>query len=433
MRAISYNISPPTLMPENRTQLSSSPTQGQIDQMVEVFIHPNGWKYYRRGNTISDFSSFQVRADIHGDDYDIAQIGEGHSHSLFVDHKARLASKDEGEIWGSVDPFEPEKMHKLKIAYWEFMCKYPCHRQLPNGSFEAAQQLLHCYVMDGLRRRTETKAPFSLEQSKELLSYMNEHAKDETERLESTFDIPSQSHALTALISWIFMTSAKHREIHSYGLRTKQDALSPPKSPGVFFRLSSILCFGVPRSHLRRITEALEFMRLQKRVDAWDECLKLLAEEMAMCVLGATVLLASSISLLTIPGMTTSNLAVALLSVVFTLGSMMTGIYMQWQTYKVNFEDENIVKQATVLAVLFSIPAALLIWATLLFTGAVIMYALLALQSGSGSVEFRHQTSLAVLVPCVVFALVMGTVVVYFRGLRARHEKYQIEELEKGP
>lgn len=158
-----------------------------IGQEYSTWIHPNGWQYFQyklQGNSI--ITHVDPRLKMHGEktlepyvrklepfpdeNYEIG-LSEGKDGTLrgviYVNHSLRLASEEiarvtEAHTLGS-DSYDEH------IEYWTFMIQHPAHSPLPKGTLSAAKQLLKLYIMDGLRRRTESHSPFSLEQTKQML------------------------------------------------------------------------------------------------------------------------------------------------------------------------------------------------------------------------------------------------------------------------
>ncbi|THU93364.1 hypothetical protein K435DRAFT_861593 [Dendrothele bispora CBS 962.96] len=384
---------------------------GSTEGWKECF-HPNGWKY-RYHPSLHVISTQLTEAEISNDpklgqEYRDAVLGSDSKPELYVNHKNRSASRKWNDVRDDV-----KLTDDLHIAYWDFMCRFPAHRALPKApgdessnspefdsdAFRAAKQVLNFFKMDLIRRQSDSNAPFTLEQCKELLEYLNTYE----EPSETSFDsIPSQTVAFTALISWILWTAAKHRKLHGYGTDYMQsEARHLHEALGytqvLFHLVSSTLLFGAARSHFERISTALETMRLQDRTDAWVTLLSTLDQELTVSNLGSTVLLSSSTAFLAVPGMDKFSRIVTLVSVVLTLGSVMTGLYLQWQTGKIRFKDESF--EPMTLAIAFSIPFAALVWAIILFTASVITYSVLGTRPDQDSLSttFGNSTWIAVL------------------------------------
>lgn len=404
-------------------------------------IHPNGWKYFRKDNLVTDVDVAELhevenyasifQSALGEDKYEISVSKSDEDEALktlLVNHEMRCASEQKEDIMSADGNAE---CYDRRIAYWEFMCRYPSHRPLPPHALSVARQLLDCYIMDALRRRSESHAPFSLEQSRELLEYLQKSDGMQDERSQmprgsaSSFDIPSKSASLTALVSWIMLTSARHGDLHKYGQRSAHDFPSQRrKRDHPSYLIFSMLCFGAPRSHLHRANFALTTMKLQGRVDAWAEYLDLLNGELQISVLVATVVLTAAVSFLAVPGMVGLTLVITLLTVAFTLGSIMTGIYLQWQTGKIKFGSIT-ASRAALLSVFFSIPFALLTWAMILFTAAVLLYSFFGIQMipDQPSQRFDRATYISVFTSSFLFICIISVTVVFFRHLRYTHRR----------
>ncbi|THU89698.1 hypothetical protein K435DRAFT_968962, partial [Dendrothele bispora CBS 962.96] len=405
----------------------------------EHYIHPNGWKYFYHPelHIVSSFDVTKISDDfksepLPGSEYDVVWPDEQNQKKLFVNHIRRYASFELGDIQDNAK--QDDKVDQLHIDYWGFMCRFPAHRSLPKGdgpdgsssdAFQSALQVLNFFKIDLLRKRSDSEVPFSLSQCKELLEYLNTYKEPSKNIFPG---VPSQSVALTALISWIMWTAVKHQQLHKYGqyIQSEQPSLHERLSHSNrfwFHLISSTLLFGGANSHLERISIALITMRLQDRTDAWATFLSTLNQELTVSNLGATVLLSSSTAFLAVPGIDKVPRIVTLISVVITLGSVMTGLYLQWQIEKIKFKDVKI--QPTALAIIFSVPFAALIWGIILFAVSVITFSILGTvdsseQSGQ-STTFGSSTWISVLVVSCVLVIIVGALVSVFRMIRYKH------------
>ncbi|THU87677.1 hypothetical protein K435DRAFT_919437 [Dendrothele bispora CBS 962.96] len=319
------------------------------------YIHPNGWKYFYHPELhivtsldvteIPDNFKFEPSP---GSEYDVVLQDTQGSQKFFVNHVRKYASFELRDIQG--DAKQDDKVDELHIAYWDFMRRFPAHRSLPKGdgpdgspsdsdAFQSALQVLN--HPDLLRKReSDSEVPFSLIQCNQILEYLNTYK----EPSKNTFPgVPSQSVALTALISWILWTA-----------------------------------------------------------DAWTTFLSTLSQELSVSNLGAAVLLSSSTAFLAVPGIDKVPRIVTLISIIITLGSVMTGLYLQWQIGKIRFKDVKI--QPTALAIIFSVPFAALIWGIILFTVSVITFSILGMvdldsgsEQGGQSTTFENSTWISVL------------------------------------
>ncbi|KAE9398359.1 hypothetical protein BT96DRAFT_976481 [Gymnopus androsaceus JB14] len=407
----------------------------------EECFHPNGWKYlyHPELHAISGSNHPKVNNSTYpkalDSTFDVLLDQDGEV-KLIVDHHQRYAASTLKEVQDI-----REEMDKRRVAYWKFMCDFPAHRPLQDcgavggahssanskcDAFHSAKQVLNFFQMDLLRRRSDSEAPFTLEQCTELLTYLN--AYEEPDITFTTFPgIPSQISAFTALISWILWTGVKHKIRHNYGgyMMGETEQLQHQPSCTVtctnilFQFVSSTLLFGAPRSHYERISTALSTMELQDRTDSWTAFLARYDQELTVSNLGSTVLLSSSSAFLAVPGIDNFTRIVTLISIILTLGSVMTGLYLQWQTGKVRFKDIDVNKRA--LALVFSIPFAALVWSIILFTASVIMYSVLGTLNSPAT--FGSATWIPTLTVSCVFAVIVGAVVFIFRIVRYKHSR----------
>ncbi|KZT22381.1 hypothetical protein NEOLEDRAFT_658078 [Neolentinus lepideus HHB14362 ss-1] len=437
-RQSSSDLECASLHTRSMTSAESTPISKSWPGWVEC-VHPEGWRYFQKDNIVTDAApDRQQEVEQHiativrtltDDSYDISVSSSATDPALktvFVNHELRYASEKMHEVTSSADALTSDRR---RIEYWKFMCHYPAHRPLPSGALIMARQLLECYIMDSLRRRSESHAPFRLEQSKELLEYLEKFNGTENGTLmlkETTMGsgVPSRSSAIVELVSWILLTSARHRQLHKYGQRSVHN-LQSKSNQHISFLLISAICFGAPRSHLHRTREALSTMKLQGRADAWAEFMDVLHGELGISVL-ATVVLTAAVSFLAVPGIDNVTIIVTLVTIAFTLASIMTGIYLQWQTGKVRFVDIE-PSLAPLLATFFSVPFALLTWGMVLFTSAVLLYSILGYEAqlDTSVGRFGRATYTSVFVFSFVFVCVIGVNVTFFRHLRHNHRQAQ--------
>jgi hypothetical protein len=115
---------------------------------------------------------------------------------------------------------------ELRINYWGFMITHPSHRRLPKRAENAAREVLNFFLageypnilftqrifdilglIEGLRRKSDSRAPLSLEECRQLLDYLDQSSRiDPPVRADPT-NYPgfSQSTARTHLLSWILL------------------------------------------------------------------------------------------------------------------------------------------------------------------------------------------------------------------------------------
>ncbi|KAF5362608.1 hypothetical protein D9758_009565 [Tetrapyrgos nigripes] len=401
-------------------------------------IHPNGWIYfvsqsYHVVTTSREAENSPIDPPLGNHEEAVVDV-QGKAE-LYINHALQYASSERKDIVDNIvgnDNAAAEARAKFWIAYWNFMYRFPAHHESMRpitkpptiAPLLAAQQVLNFFKMDLLRRRSDSEAPFTLNQCKELIDHLNKPLLETAQ----PFPIPDQRVALHALVAWVLWTAAKHYKLHRYGQHLRSDLeAEKEKTPLVFHALSSGLLFGAPRSHLERIRTALKTMMLQDRTDAWVTLLKVLEGELNVSNLGATVLLASSSAFLAVPGLDRFTRIVTLTSVVLTLSSVMTGLYLQWQTGKIRFK--NVTFRPTALALLFSLPFAALVWGIILFTLSVIMYSVLGTAdsnsanqpAGTASTTFGMSTWIPILAISCVFTIIVGITVLVFRFIRYKH------------
>ncbi|KAF9070257.1 hypothetical protein BDP27DRAFT_1324080 [Rhodocollybia butyracea] len=387
----------------------------------EEHVHPNGGKYlYHPGLRVLSKTSRKVNIpnDLKlGSTFDI-QLDENGHINLFVNHQESAKTADHDG---------------LRRCYWHFMCDFPSHRPLRDcganeyghagltsfdcDAFHAAKQVLNFFKMDLLRRRSDSEAPFTLEQCKELLECLDTY---EDPKHITFLDVPSQSSALTALVSWVLWTAMKHKIRHDFGgymigkgRHQLQPKLEVDRTTVLFHIISSVFLLGAPE--------------LQDRTDSWTSFLRQFDQELTVSNLGSTVLLSSSSAFLAVPGIDKVTRIVTLVSVALTLGSVTTGIYLQWQTGKLRFKDIDINHKA--LALVFSIPFVALVWAIILFTVAVIAYSILGTLDPPNE-TFGSATWIPTLVVSCVFVVIVGVLVLIFRVVRYKHDAKEARQLE---
>ncbi|EPQ51886.1 hypothetical protein GLOTRDRAFT_132697 [Gloeophyllum trabeum ATCC 11539] len=227
---------------------------------------------------------------------------------------------------------------------------------------------------------------------------------------------------MSALASFVMLATIRHSKLHKYGRHTIDEDNSPPEEHGVLFYLLSVGLFGVPREYLRRIRAALTLMKLQGRVDVWAEFLDSFDKELKIPILAATVILAASCSFLAVEGIGDTPLTMLLLSITFTMGSLMTGSFLQSQAERMKcFDIISCESAATyVFAVLFSIPVALLTWATGILAAAILAYTARGFQPepGRSATHFGPETYAPVFASSFTFLCLGCIMFFYFRGVR---------------
>ncbi|KAF5341283.1 hypothetical protein D9758_017638 [Tetrapyrgos nigripes] len=407
----------------------------------QAFTHPDGWLYYYHPET----NSVMYASEQPKEDPEMNKTSELENLEVLLDIRKKTEDvcqprpsirfvRFRQNYYLSIYPDD------LRIDYWKFMCDYPSHRPLFNDNqeppfsdfepFQNAKMVLNFFKMDLLRRRLDSEAPFDLDQCKELLDHLNTY-EPSSSRLTS----PNEKVAFGVLISWILWVSAKHCQLHEYGRhsRRKSDPL---------------------RGYKQRITEAFRAMKLQDRTDGWVTLLRTIEQELTVSNLGATVLLSSSTAFLAVPGIDRNTQIITLMSMVLTLGSTITGLYLQCQTGRIGFKDvgQSILPSVFILqahrgryeelrpimlAILFSVPFATFVWAMILFTVAVILFSKVGMSSsGEGASSTNPAPSLgnaaftAVLTVTCMFFVIVLIIVVFFRLVQWQRRQNIQKEVE---
>jgi len=145
----------------------------------------------------------------------------GHGVKTYLNHALWYASPDKNTVTRTDHP--PEQVYDLRIAYWYLMYRHLSHMPLRPGTEQAAREALNVYIMEGLRRRSESRAPFSLEESQKLLKWLNKRDGENADfvMLSPSGNLLTQSSARTLIVSWILFNVAYHSKAIKYGLQTK--------------------------------------------------------------------------------------------------------------------------------------------------------------------------------------------------------------------
>jgi hypothetical protein len=222
---------------------------------------PDGWKCLHSAGLITDdewliiqpLSLGILRRKLDGDCDEISRLPlNGHSVKTYMNHTLCYASWDKDAVTRT--DHEPEKgsvildnlnyfftglirhqltVYNLQIAYWYLMYQYMSHIPLRPGAEKAARESLNIYIMgesphyqfhsvgllacllgvciEGLRRRSESRAPFSLEESRKLLKWLETSDEDSANFvvLPPSGRHLSQSSAKSLVISYIMLNVGK--------------------------------------------------------------------------------------------------------------------------------------------------------------------------------------------------------------------------------
>jgi len=304
-------------------------------------------------------------------------------------------------------------------AYWEYINGHPCHVPLPKNAFEDAiavltwymqgtlfgsYSLLLCiiisvYLTDRLLNSEDSIVPYSKELSKDLLDVLSVMSDN-----KDTFDSARNGYLKSNLVASILERAAGERVRQHYGeqgareflkktLNVRREVLDEPEwtiLDPIFEFCMAFLCFGTPYAYLRHINEF--FMAGVGRTDTITERWQLFVDENVAdwtnTNLVATVLVSASVALLAIPGIDKATRLLGIISTLFSIASIVSGLLNVWQNQhksRTNLEltvifdffenAESHVKTDKLLAILLSLPMVLLIWSTLLFAASMVTFA----------------------------------------------------------
>jgi len=132
------------------------------------------------------------------------------------------------------------------------------------------------------------------------------------------------------------------------------------------------------------------------------------------------------VGFLTVPGIDSVTRIIALLSVVCTLGSIMTSVYLLWrhQGGKLEYNISLLgTFQVNALAMILSIPFASLVWGVIMFLVAVVLYSFLGFQStlAGSNVPVHGGLSIAVLVSSMAVTVILLGSFLFFHFFRHRY------------
>jgi len=168
---------------------------------------------------------------------------------------------------------------------------------------------------------------------------------------------------------------------------------------------------------------------LRGDLDTWPTYVETLVREWSTFNLAATVLLSASVGFLGIPGIGSATRTVALLSVVFTLGSIMTSVYLLWRhqggrrrvEYNISLLAPGV--QVDALAIILSLPFASLTWGVILFLVSVMLYSFFGFQStfAGDNMHVRGKSWVPVLFSSIVVVVTTLGSFAFFRFFRKHH------------
>ncbi|KDQ08467.1 hypothetical protein BOTBODRAFT_191740 [Botryobasidium botryosum FD-172 SS1] len=379
--------------------------------------HPAGWVYFSapalRFLTDKDIRDPDTYADLLPACTDHAACAlPAHIEILFhdaqisfVNHATRLISPALADVLGPGAAELPLQNRLFcHVLYWQHVRQHPSHRRLDKRAEREALAALEWPTIAGLIGNEGYKAAFSREDSAELRS--------------SLLACASGSPAKTVLIAWILESHYQHCVFIDHGQFTHHDfrdnlrpysSSSPSSSSQFSFSLSAILykiltttiillLFGTPENYLAHLDElsAKPAWSDVRSGTLWRTYVQKLVKEWSDFNLVATVLLSATVAFLAVPGIDRITRIAALISVLCALGSIAIGLYLVWRHQTQTKYDaecnylENIHTSFGTLpiAILLSLPLALLIWAILSFSISIITYTLFGFaQSISGEQE----------------------------------------------
>ncbi|CCM04849.1 uncharacterized protein FIBRA_07042 [Fibroporia radiculosa] len=387
-----------------------------------MYIHPRGWVYFRNSeyNVIVDedirapvmlfrfmncpiLETFSTLPD--GVEASFLNLSGSYFH-LFVDHNQCTA--DYGATYNPQTVFKSTSMLRRRELYWNFVQQHPTHIPFPERGSQEAVDAIKLYYWDNLSMGTRSIVPFSKIECEELL-----RALDTPKGIQPNANMTSS----TVLVAWILREVYSFRKADRFGTSTYRQMddfhQSPVKNTHRVPRTSllsrillgilmNILCFGIPQTYLENVSSASEFRgRLSNLQQSWEKYTQELTQEYSDFILISTVLLSiparspsATMALLSVNDVYQAARVCAIMSSITALGSITLGAFMVWRhrrnmgvspslTFAYMHNARGRALGLPGHAILLSLPAVLLVWSLVGFTGAILAYALQNIASGT--------------------------------------------------
>ncbi|KZV76515.1 hypothetical protein PENSPDRAFT_731113 [Peniophora sp. CONT] len=333
----------------------------------------------------------------------------------YVDHAKRsifwlhdlLLWKELNAVQGVLSP--DHIYHKINQFYWHHIFHFPAGREDSSAHFgkDVWSQLLsfmHFNALDTIisPRSTSFYSDLELMQMKKMVKLAHDQSRDNALYPEQL-----------STVARIQMVMAEQRFLHAHGQPyvrlTNNDSIHPKedgrKSGSWLFHIISFLLFRSPISLLEDLHHVTVDGIVQEY--AWRKYFKRLLEDWDRLVLQGTVILTANVSFLAIPdvlhfpgqpsgtSLTQSwikpnyawGASLSYISTLLSLGSVMAGLLLARlnrsqieqhtdATAAVNYLDRHtsLIFDLEPIAVIYSLPYALLIWGTGFFLAALLSF-----------------------------------------------------------
>jgi hypothetical protein len=309
----------------------------------------------------------------------------------FVDHVERVifwahpyTCEPGGEILFNVKAAKKFShiKYSLESQYWYHCELYPHNRYLPRQIFDELREIIIHANAETITSDTSL-APFDGNELAKMLDLMD--------RIEGNID---KMHAHSVCVVARFMrlfTKVKYTNFCGQpGARVDADRSIYYKEgherETLVFRLSNLILWYGPRKHHKRIQRVW----VDEIINAprWKDFITQLDTEWTWYTLYSTVLLAVDVSFLAVPGITTngssqtsSNIAVYM-SALCSVGSLVVSVLLVDQSYDFQTAEGGALYMSLMtsaipgienLALMHSLPFALLVWAMVFFGLALSM------------------------------------------------------------
>ncbi|KAG2144711.1 uncharacterized protein EDB93DRAFT_1152863 [Suillus bovinus] len=302
----------------------------------------------------------------------------------FVDHVARVifwahpyTCQPDGEILCNVKAAKKLShiKYSLESQYWYHCELYPHNRYLPRQIFEELMEIIIHANAETITSDTSL-APFDSSELVKMLDLMD--------RVEGSID-KMHAHSVCVVARFMrFFTKVKYTNFCGQpGVRVDVDRSIYYKEgherETLIFRLSNLILWYGPRKHYKRIQRVW----VDEIINAprWKDFITQLDTEWTGFTLYSTVMLAVDVSLLAVPGImggssqTSSNISVYM-SALCSVGSLVVAVLLVDQSHDYQTAEEgalymsmmtNAIPGIENLALMHSLPYALLVWAMVFF------------------------------------------------------------------
>ncbi|KIJ63166.1 hypothetical protein HYDPIDRAFT_41421 [Hydnomerulius pinastri MD-312] len=312
-----------------------------------------------------------------------------HCNYYFADHKKRLIfwldEYSAGPILFNVEGAQEEchLKYALETQYWKHCEFYPNHRPFDSGPCKLLKGMLS-YAITEVISSSSPLTPFTADDLTQMLDLVKSIEEEQSNE-------PNEHHTCVLARLMRTFTNLKFHNFHGQrGARMNADqsiyADGPKEGRGLFFHFWNIVLFGAPHEHAEQlrtiwVDHSLNLLR-------WKRFIATLSSEWLGFTTYSTVMLAVDVSFMAVPMPGVSERCVRIaffaisLSTISAVGSIVMSVLLLGQN---RGHAEKPVDQAAAfmnrmaqtpfgieaLAVMYSLPCALIMWGMLFFVVAL--------------------------------------------------------------